>query len=190
MHNQRETGNDGLSRARLTSVSTNEADVGLDVAMFDSKERSWTRQVGSISVIFATESGIPFLAYRPWHDQFTSLSLPDFPKLRRSPFTSSPPAFPLEHARTSRPGWREVHPSARGVGETTWTQCVPSYNWCIQLWHISSGATSMQGKGGCEVVLNRKMNAANVQRCISSYVDDTVRLTLDQLVPYNCTRSV
>ena len=48
----------------------------------------------------------------------------------------------------------------------------------------------MQGKRGCEVVLNRKMNAANVQRCISSYVDDTVRLTLDQLVPYNCTRSV
>ncbi len=100
LHSQREMGNDGLSRARLTSVRTNEADIGLDVAMFDSKERSWTRQVGSISVISARESGIPFLAYWPWHDQFTSLSLPYFAKLRRSQFASSPPAFPLEHART------------------------------------------------------------------------------------------
>ncbi len=48
----------------------------------------------------------------------------------------------------------------------------------------------MQGKGGCEVVLNRKMNAANVQRRISSYVDDTVRLALDQLVSYDCTQNV
>src|SRR5258708_39969073 len=76
LHNRRKTGNDGLSRARLTSVCTNEADIGLDVAMFESKERSWSRQVGPISVIFAREPGIPFLAYRPWHDQFTSHPCP------------------------------------------------------------------------------------------------------------------
>ena len=39
-------------------------------------------------------------------------------------------------------------------------------NWCIQLWHINSG-TSMQEKIRLENVLNRRMNTANVRRCIT-----------------------
>jgi hypothetical protein len=60
-------------------------------------------------------------------------------------FASSLPIFPFGHAMTSRS------------------------NWCFQLRHNNSG-TSMQERRDHETVLNRKMNTANVRRCISCHV--------------------